>query len=376
MDNRKGFCFPTRIEEFATFSEFSAAYEIGKEDLIFTSGHTWKDHIKDLHTGATGILRENYGKGEPTDEMVNRILADIRDISCQRIIAIGGGSVIDIAKALAVAAPGEDVDDLYEAKELKKRCELIIVPTTCGTGSEVTNISVINRIRKGVKMGLSSPAMYPDAAVLIPELLESLPYQVFATSSIDAMIHSVESFLSPNGCSISRLFSKEALRTIVSCWNQTVSGRDWEYYRSEFLRASNWAGIAFGFAGCAAVHALSYPLGAVHHIPHGQSNQLMFAEVMRKYKSLATEGRLLELEEVLAGCLRVAPEQSLEALCELMDQILKREPLAAFGVKEEELPEFAADVIKTQQRLLKNNLLPLSEEDILDIYRAAYEMLP
>ncbi|MBQ1598715.1 MAG: iron-containing alcohol dehydrogenase, partial [Lachnospiraceae bacterium] len=103
MDNRKGFCFPTRIEEFATFSEFSAAYEIGKEDLIFTSGHTWKDHIKDLHTGATGILRENYGKGEPTDEMVNRILADIRDISCQRIIAIGGGSVIDIAKALAVA---------------------------------------------------------------------------------------------------------------------------------------------------------------------------------------------------------------------------------------------------------------------------------
>nr|MCR4733169.1 iron-containing alcohol dehydrogenase [Lachnospiraceae bacterium] len=128
--------------------------------------------------------------------------------------------------------------------------------------------------------------------------------------------------------------------------------------------------------GCAAVHALSYPLGAVHHIPHGQSNQLMFAEVMRKYKSLATEGRLLELEEILAGCLRVAPEQSLEALCELMDQILKREPLAAFGVKEEELPEFAADVIKTQQRLLKNNLIPLSEEDILDIYRAAYEMLP
>ena len=319
---------------------------------------------------------EKYGKGEPTDGAVDAILDALRDKNFDRIVAIGGGTVIDIAKAVAVAAPEDKVDDLYDhVSELEKRHPLIIVPTTCGTGSEVTNISVMNRVSKGVKMGLASDAMLADKAVLITNLLDSMPYQVFATSSIDAMVHSAESFLSPNGCSISRLFSSEALKLILTCWDKVVKegGEEaWKRYAAEFLEASNWAGLGFGYAGCAAVHACAYPLGSVYHIPHGQSNQLMFQDVMKMYKKLCPDGRINELEALIAESLHVTPDTSLETLYALMDKVLKKAPLKEFGVRESDLAQFAKDVIQTQQRLLRNNYVELTEEQILEIYRAAF----
>lgn len=372
----KGFSIKTEIEEFDTFAQFAEDAKLGADDLVLCGEHTYKDYIESLHTGVQTLFREKYSKGEPTDGDVDAILDALRDKTYDRIIAVGGGTVIDIAKVVAVAGPEDKVDDLYDhVDSLKKVHPLVIIPTTCGTGSEVTNISVINRVSKGVKMGLASNAMLPDKAVMITNLLESLPYKIFATSSIDAMVHSVESFLSPNGCSISRIFSTEGLKTIITCWKKTVAeggGDAWKKYAAEYLKASNWAGLGFGYAGCAAVHACAYPLGSVYHIPHGQSNQLMFASVMKKYKALKPQGRINDLEEVIAGCLDVAPEKALEALYELMDSILQSEPLKNFGVKETDLPVFAKDVAATQLRLLRNNYIPLSEEQLLEIYQAAF----
>ena len=249
------------------------------------------------------------------------------------------------------------------------------MPTTCGTGSEVTNISIINRTTKGVKVGLVSPAMFADEAALVPGMLLSLPYPVFATSSIDAMVHAVESYLSPNACALSELFSAKALHLILSCWKDAVAagGKDaWKKHALEFLRASNYAGIAFGHAGCAAVHAMAYPLGGVHHIPHGQANQLMFADVMRKYQEKKPIGKLNQLEELLGAELDVEPVFSLENLYKLMDEVLKKDPLHEHGVTADELPVFAKNVIETQQRLLGNNYVELTEDDLLDIYRKAF----
>ena len=189
------------------------------------------------------------------------------------------------------------------------------------------------------------------------------------------MVHSVESFLSPNGCSISRIFSTEALKTILKCWKKSVEtkGEDaWKTYAADFLKASNWAGLGFGYAGCAAVHACAYPLGSVYHIPHGQSNQLMFMDVMKMYKKIKPTGRINDLEAVIAESLSVTPENALEELYSLMDKVLESAPLEEFGVKKSDLPIFAKDVIKTQQRLLKNNYVQLSEEQILEIYESAY----
>lgn len=377
----RGFSIKTEIEEYDTFEEYAKEAQLGEDDLVLCGKHTYDDYVAPLGLGVQTIFREKYGKGEPTDGMVDAILDDLRDKKYGRIIAIGGGTVIDIAKAVAVAGADDKVDDLYDnVSTLKAYHELVIIPTTCGTGSEVTNISVINRVSKGVKMGLASPAMLPAKAVMITNMLDSLPYKVFATSSIDAMVHSVESFLSPNGCSISRIFSKEALITIIKCWKKTVEaggGDAWKEYAADFLKASNWAGLAFGYAGCAAVHATAYPLGSVYHIPHGQSNQLMFKSVMEKYKQIKPVGRISDLEVVIAQALGIADSTDektdvLGSLYKLMDEILEAEPLRNFGVKDSDLPVFANNVINTQQRLLKNNYIELTEDQVLDIYKAAY----
>lgn len=372
----KGFSIKTEIEEFDTFEQFAKDAELGPNDLVLCGEHTFNKYIEKLNLGVQTLFREKYGKGEPTDSMVDAILDELRDKIYDRIIAVGGGTVIDIAKAVAVADPDDKVDDLYDnVGNLKKYHPLIIIPTTCGTGSEVTNISVINRVSKGVKMGLADPSMLANQAVMITNMLESLPYKIFATSSIDAMVHSVESFLSPNGCSNSRMFSAEALKTIIKCWSKSVAEGEkdaWKKYASDFLKASNWAGIGFGYAGCAAVHATAYPLGSVYHIPHGQSNQLMFKDVMKKYKEIMPVGRINDLEKIIADSLDTKPDNALEALYELMDKVLKKSPLREFGIKESDLKVFAADVIKTQQRLLKNNYVELSEAQILDIYKAAF----
>ena len=377
----RGFSIKTDIEEYDTFEEYAKEAQLGEDDLVLCGKHTYDDYVAPLGLGVQTIFREKYGKGEPTDGMVDAMLDDLRDKKYGRIIAIGGGTVIDIAKAVAVAGADDKVDDLYDnVSTLKAYHELVIIPTTCGTGSEVTNISVINRVSKGVKMGLASPAMLPAKAVMITNMLDSLPYKVFATSSIDAMVHSVESFLSPNGCSISRIFSKEALITIIKCWKKTVEaggGDAWKEYAADFLKASNWAGLAFGYAGCAAVHATAYPLGSVYHIPHGQSNQLMFKSVMEKYKQIKPVGRISDLEVVIVQALGIADSTDektdvLGSLYKLMDEILEAEPLRNFGVKDSDLPVFANNVINTQQRLLKNNYIELTEDQVLDIYKAAY----
>lgn len=373
----KPFRIVPSITEYTDFAAYAREAGLGSEDLILTNEYIYDPVIAELNLGCQTLFQEKFGGGEPTDEMVNAIMDTLHKMRYSRIIAVGGGTIIDIAKVLAVAPPEDRVDDLYDkmTEGLTKVHPLTIVPTTCGTGSEVTNISIINRISRGVKQGIVSEAMFADAAVLIPGMLMSLPYAVFATSSIDAMIHAVESYLSPNACSLSELFSMEALHLLLQGWQKAVEegGKDaWKASAAKFLRASNYAGIAFGHAGCAAVHAMAYPLGSVHHIPHGQANQMMFADVMRKYAEKQPKGKLAELSTILGKELGVTARDGLTALYRLMDDVLKKEPLREHGVTEEELPAFAKNVVETQQRLLGNNFVPLTEEEILEIYKNAY----
>ncbi len=383
----KPFAITVGIREFLDFRTFAEDSQLTQEDLILTNQFIYEPAIASLNLPCQVLYQEKYGSGEPTDLMVNAILETIRGMKVNRIIAVGGGTVIDIAKVIAVAGPEDDMDALYDrAPDLHKAHGLIIVPTTCGTGSEMTNISIISRVSRQVKQGLVSPAMYADEAALITELLATLPYPVFATSSIDAMIHAAESFLSPNACAMSELFSEKALTMILKGWMDSVddSAGDgssdpqtdrknrWKKHAAEFLLASNYAGIAFGYAGCGAVHALSYPVGSVHHVPHGQSNQLLFADVMRKYQEKKPIGKINRLEEIVGGALGVDPVFSLPQLYKLMDTVYAKDRLRDHGVTEEELAVFTDNVLLTQQRLLNNNYSELTREDILSIYCKAF----
>ena len=372
----KAFQILTGIRQFTDIAACVAALSPEAEDLILTNEYIYEPLLGAYHLPCRTVFLERYGTGEPTDEMVDAVLDDVRDTACNRIIAIGGGTIIDVAKVLAVADKEDHMDDLYERMpDLQKRHPLIILPTTCGTGSEVTNISVISRVKKGVKQGLVSAAMYADEAILVTDALSTLPYPVFATSSIDAMIHAVESFLSPNACTMSELFSEQALRLIVSSWKGMMDTGDketWKRYASEFLLGSNYAGIAFGYAGCAAVHALSYPVGSTHHVTHGQSNQMLFAEVMKKYQEKKPIGRINRLEEILADILGVEAVFALNALYDLMDAVFKKDRLSEHGMTTDEIARFSKNVLETQQRLLNNNYVELTYEEIAEIYTKAF----
>ena len=192
------------IRQYDTTKEFCADLHIGKGDLLLISESLYDKFFKLHDKGAIPVFYRQYGSGEPTDLMVEGIYRDLQGLSYQRVIAVGGGTILDVAKLFALKNISPVVD-LYDRKlEIQKEKELILVPTTCGTGSEVTNISILELTAKNTKLGLADDALFADKAVLIPELLKNLPLRFFATSSIDALIHSIESFTSPKASAFTR----------------------------------------------------------------------------------------------------------------------------------------------------------------------------
>ena len=308
------------IRSFSAVKDFAADFKIGRGDIIITNEYLYTRYFQALHPECDGIFQEKYGTGEPTDEMVEAIYADIMG-QHSRIIAVGGGTVLDIAKLFALKELSP-VIDLFDGKIAPvKNKELILVPTTCGTGSEVTNISILALTAKGTKKGLASDALYADYAVLIPELLENLPFGVFAASSIDALVHAVESSLSPKGNDTTRMFGYKAIEMILSGYKSIkLHGPEARIpLLNDFLKASNYAGIAFGNAGCAAVHAMAYPLGANYHVPHGESNYALFTGVMKNYMEIRSDGEIASLNRFIADILECDVNEVYDELEKLLN---------------------------------------------------------
>jgi len=368
------FKLPTVIHKYDHFEAFGQEFNIGEGDLVLTHEFLYKTYMAGLGLKADFLMQERYGAGEPSDEMIDKILAHANQKSYQRVIAVGGGTAIDIAKLLIF----KDIDsalDMFEKKAaFIKDKKLIIVPTTCGTGSEVTNISIAEIKSKHTKMGLAIDELYADDAVLIPQLITGLPYNFFVFSAIDALIHSVESYVSPKANVYTQMFSLKAAEMIINGFLAIIEKG--ESYRLELLEdftiASNYAGIAFGNAGVGAVHALSYPLGGSYHVPHGEANYQFFMEVFKTYYRLEPNGRIQDLNRFLAGLLQVKEKDVYDQLEKMLDKLLSRQPLRQYGMKQEEIEGFTDDVLEKQQRLLNNNYVPLSREDIRDIYQKLY----
>ncbi|MDC1105780.1 4-hydroxybutyrate dehydrogenase [Prolixibacteraceae bacterium] len=364
----------TLINEYALFKDFAYSYKLGPKDLILTNQSLYEAFISPVDIPSIVIFREQFGRGEPNDEMINAIILHIEQYDFERVVAIGGGSIVDIAKLLVL----EGVNDIVNIFEQKQACnknkELIVVPTTCGTGSEVTNISIVEIKSKQTKLGLANDAILPDDAILIPELLRGLPFKYFMTSAIDALIHATEALVSPKATPYTDLFSRSAIQSIVTIFQGIVShGEDYRMdYLAEMLRASNQAGIAFGNAGVGAVHALSYPLGAAYHVPHGEANFQFFISVLNLYQKYSPEGKIKDLCLLLASILDVKPSEAVESLDALLKQLITKPRLHEYGMKEEEIDIFVDRVITQQQRLLKNNYTALTRTDMESIYRNLY----
>lgn len=369
----------TKIHRFDSVEAFGSTFEFTENDVILTNQFLYDPFMKALNWPARVIFQEQFGSGEPTDVMMNAILAKANEKPFNRVIAIGGGTVLDIAKVL-ILKDIEDVTDAFERKKPLLKCaQLIAVPTTCGTGSEVTNITIAELTKKQTKMGLADDLLLPDHAVLIPSLLKGLPYPFYLYSSVDALIHAVESYVSPKANVYTKMFSVQAIETILDIYKELVQlGEAHRLERLEdMMIASNYAGIAFGSAGVGAVHALSYPLGGKYHVPHGEANYQMFTEVFKVYQQKDKGGAIAALTELLSKALssenrKVPEEKVFEALETLLSSLIPKKPLSTYGMTAEEIDGFTESVIAGQQRLLANNCVPFDKEDIRGIYQRLY----
>lgn len=370
------FTVKSNIHQFATFEQFAREFQLGAADLVITQSFIYEPYMQKLGLKCHFVMQEKYGLGEPSDEMIQHIMDDLKGVNFDRIVAVGGGTVIDIAKIFVLGIL-PNVTDAFERKiPIVKQKRLVIVPTTCGTGSEVTNISIAELKQRHTKLGLADNAILADDAVLIPELLTSLPFKPYAFSAIDALIHATESYLSPKANDYTRLFSVEAIRLILPIFNGIAEkGPEFRLAHLEpMLRASNYAGIAFGNAGCAAVHALSYPLGGNYHVPHGESNYQFFTHILNLYARKNGSGAIADLNALYASLLGCPSDPAVlyPALDKVLSCMVAKRPLHEYGMKAEECELFADSVLATQQRLLNNNYVPLSREEILDVYKQLF----
>lgn len=368
------FFIKPHIFQFAACSDFCEHFKPGAQDLVITNEFIYKPYFERFNLPCHVLFQERYGAGEPSDEMVEAMYADVRALAYDRVIAIGGGTVIDIAKLFALRNTSPVVDLFDKKTEAVKTKAMILAPTTCGTGSEITNISILEFKSRQTKFGLAVDPLYADYAVLIPELLNGLPFKFFATSSIDAMIHAIESWLSPKSSTYTRIFAEKAIELIVRGYQTII--RDGQDARlpllEDFLLASNYAGVSFSNAGNGAVHALSYPLGSKYHIPHGESNYALLMGVLRAYLALLPDGRIAQLTGLLARFLNCPVQSAYDELDALLSGILPRKPLREYGVTDQDLTDFTENVMTRQGRLMANNYTTLTRDDVLAVYKRMY----
>lgn len=353
-----------RIRNCESFDEFLSGYSVCGKDLILTDRFLLDTYISKKNVPCKVIAQDDFGQGEPTSEKVEKILEKLSGYEYDRVIAIGGGTAIDISKIVALTGIN-NLFELFCGKDKPQRGHgLIIIPTTCGTGSEVTNISIVAFESEGTKLGLADDVLYADDAVLVPEFLQNLPYSVFMYSSVDALIHAIESYLSPLSSVQSDFFAEESIGLILSAYRyieKNGKGSEKNVVK-DVLTASNYAGIAFSNAGCGLIHAMSYPLSGEYHIPHGQANFMMLPPILRFYENRAPGGRF-------AALLSLFSKAGVSDIHALISTLIKTEPLSSYGASDDMLVSFSEQVEKTQQRLLGRAYVLPDKSEMIDIYR-------
>jgi alcohol dehydrogenase class IV len=313
---------------------------------------------------------------DPRYEIVTQCLEQIHREKANLIIGIGGGSPIDIAKTSAVMATNKGNIAEYFGIDLvpKPGLPTIMVPTTAGTGSEVTPIAILSDEAEKLKKGVVSPYLFPAIALLDPELTLGLPPHITAATGMDALIHAIEAFTSVNATGMTDILAFRAMELLYhNIRTAFANGYNIEA-RSKMLEGSLLAGMAFANAGVTAVHAFAYPIGAEFHIPHGVANTLMLPHVMRfnllgnlyKFAQIPKPFRLsMEgVDEVRCA------EMFVEAIERLAEDLRVPQHLAEFGVTEGDISRLAEGVMKVT-RLLANNPRIITLEDAKEIYKKA-----
>ena len=347
---------------------------------------------------------------DPPDHVVLAAAEVARTSGAEVVLGLGGGSSMDVAKLIAVLCGGpQPLSEMYGIGNVTgPRLPLVLMPTTAGTGSEVTAISIVTT-GETTKSGVVSRHLMADIAILDAELTLGLPALATAATGIDAMVHAIEAYTSARLKNpLSDMLARQAMQLLsANLVTACEEGSD-RAAREAMLLGAALAGQAFSNAPVAAVHALAYPLGGHFHVPHGLSNALVLPHVLR-FNLSAAAAHYAELAQTLPAVTSGALDKSAEGgqrdndgngnsngdsngnsngikgeesesdaahyFIEWIEKLILRtgipRTLREVGVTEADLPRLAADAM-LQQRLLVNNPKPVSERDVLDIYKAAF----
>lgn len=312
---------------------------------------------------------------DPPEADVQRVTAQAREFGAELVLAIGGGSTLDIAKLVAILAKGEqELSTMYGVGNVNSaRLPLVLCPTTSGTGSEVTPISIVTT-GKDTKMGVVSPVLYGDLAILDADWTLSLPQHVTAATGIDAMVHAIEAFTSKRLKNpYSDFLACEALKLLSANLFKVCETPDDREARQAMMLGSCMAGQAFANSPVGGVHALAYPIGGIFHVSHGLSNSLVMPEVLKFNMPYAEQ-----LYAQLAGVVNVASlgQNAAEQAASFVEWTAKLSPntglpsrLSEVGIAESDLDRMAESAM-LQTRLLANNPREIGQADARAIYAA------
>lgn len=313
---------------------------------------------------------------DPPEAMILKAVEEAKSAGVDGVVSVGGGSSLDTAKLIAVLVGSDQpIGEMYGIGLVKGgRLPLVLAPTTAGTGSEVTPISIVTT-GTNEKKGVVSPQLLPDWAILDAELTVGLPAHVTAATGIDAMVHAIEAYTSKHKKNIvSDTLARQALSLLGANIHTACSNGEDRDARSNMLLGSMLAGMAFANAPVAAVHALAYPLGGHFHVPHGLSNALVLPYVLEFNMQEAAD----QYAEIAPLIFPALAGQSQSAIGDGMVNGFKamgpelgmQSKLADVGVNHNHLPMLAEDAMK-QTRLLVNNPREMTYDAALAIYSAA-----
>ena len=311
-------------------------------------------------------------KPDPSMQLVDSIAEKARKSGARAVIGLGGGSSIDSAKVAAalVGNEGSIKDYLGVGILPKPGLPILAVPTTAGTGSEVTYLSILSDLENETKKGFGTPFIMPKYAFLDPALTVGLPPHITAPTGMDALCHCVEAYTSANANDYSDGMAVKAIeligQNIRTAYN---NGSDMEA-REKMLLGSLMAGIAFANAGVTAVHAFAYPLGGMFHVPHGMANSLMLPVII-KFNASAMKDRFGHVAELISGRSGADWKDCISEVESLSEDLKLPRNLKAIDIPEDAIKPMSVSVMD-QTRLLVNNPREVSQQDAFDIYTEAY----
>jgi 1,3-propanediol dehydrogenase/alcohol dehydrogenase len=353
----------------------------GEKVMIVTGKNSCKKFgildklIKILEDAQLKVVVFDKVESDPSIDTVEEGLVIARKENCDSIIAIGGGSPIDAAKAIAIMLTNKGDLASYQKQKPSVKCKpLIAIPTTAGTGSEVSKFLVITDTVNKIKMLIGGENCVPEVAILDPLVTLTMPPKVTGTTGIDALTHAIEAFISTKAQPLTNVFALKAINLISQNLVKAMKNGDNLEARSNMLLGQMYAGLAFSNASVALVHSMSRPLGAYFGIPHGMANAILLPKVMEFNRSACPE-KFAEVAKAMGEnidnlTIREASMKAIQAIINLYDDTALPKTLSVIGVTKDKIPVMAQDAFNSGSTSF--NPCKPKLEDIISLYEDIY----